>query len=64
MMDALDRREQAFEARSVRDRDLDFRANVRRDRKLGLWAAGLLGKQGAEAEEYVQSLIRAEIEGA
>ncbi len=62
-MDAMQQRERAFEARFAYDQDLDFRAQVRRDRKLGLWAASLLGKQGGEAEEYAQSLIAAEIEG-
>ena len=62
-MDAMQQREQAFEAKFAHDQDLDFRAQVRRDRKLGLWAASLLGKRGAEAEEYAQSLIAAEIEG-
>ncbi len=63
-MDAMERREQAFEARFAQEQDLGFRAHVRRSQKLGSWAAGLLGKRGAEAEEYVQCLIRAEIEGA
>ena len=63
-MDVMNRREQAFEARFAHEQDLDFRAHVRRDRKLGLWAAGLLGKRDGSAEEYAQSLIAAEIEGA
>ena len=63
-MDATDPREEAFQSPFAREHTLAFRAHVRRDRKLGLWAAGLLGKRDGQAEEYAQSLIAAEIEGA
>lgn len=63
-MDAMNRHEEGIEPRFAREHTLAFRAHVRRDRKLGLWAAGLLGKRDGQAEEYAQSLIAAEIEGA
>ena len=62
-MTTFDRREEAFEARFAHDENIDFRAHARRNLKLGLWAAGHLGKSGDEAHEYAQALVTAEIEG-
>ncbi len=62
-MTTFDQREKAFESRFAHDEELMFRAHARRDRRLGLWAAALLGKQDSEADEYAQALISAEIEG-
>jgi hypothetical protein len=41
-----------------------FRAEARRNRLLGLWAAGLLGKSGDEAAEYAMSVVQADFEEA
>ena len=62
-MTTFDRREEAFENRYAHDEELAFRAHARRNHKLGLWAAGHLGKHGQEAEEYAQAMVTAEIEG-
>ena len=61
-MTEYDKREQAFEAAFAHDEDMRFKALARRDRKLGLWAAGLMGKSGAEAEAYAETLIVASLE--
>ena len=61
-MTNFDEREQAFEAAFAHDEELRFKAVARRDRKLGLWAAGLMGKTGADAESYAQILIAAGLE--
>lgn len=58
-MTTYDERERAFEAAFAHDQELQFKAQARRDHKLGLWAAGLLGKSGAAAEAYAQSVIDA-----
>jgi hypothetical protein len=61
-MTTFDKREQAFEAKLAHDEELKFKANVRRNKWLGLWAAEKLGKSGAEAENYAASLIAADLE--
>jgi hypothetical protein len=60
-MTTFDQREQAYEAKLAHDEELKFRASVRRNKWLGLWAAAKMGKGGADAEAYALSLIEAEI---
>ncbi|SFK05610.1 DUF1476 domain-containing protein [Methylocapsa palsarum] len=60
-MTTFDERENAFEAKLAHDEELKFKASARRDKKLGLWAAGKLAKSGAAAEEYASSLISADV---
>lgn len=62
LMTTFDEREQAFEAKLAHDEELKFKANVRRNKWLGLWAAEKLGKTGAAAEDYATSLIAADLE--
>ncbi|MEJ0095601.1 MAG: DUF1476 domain-containing protein [Methylocella sp.] len=61
-MTTFDKREQAFEAKLAHDHELRFRALVRRNKLLGLWAAEKLGKAAAEAEAYAASLVAADVE--
>lgn len=61
-MTTFDKREQAFEAKLAHDEELKFKANVRRNKWLGLWAAEKLGKTGADAESYAASLVAADLE--
>ncbi|TNC68052.1 DUF1476 domain-containing protein [Rubellimicrobium roseum] len=63
-MTTFDDRERAFEAKFAHDAEMQFKAEARRDRLLGLWAAGLLGKTGPEAEAYAQEIIRADLRSA
>lgn len=64
-MTTFDKREQGFEAKLAHDEELHFRAVARRDKQFGLWIAGKLGKTGADAEAYAQSLVKTEVaEGA
>jgi hypothetical protein len=57
IMTTFDEREHAFEAKLAHDEELKFKARARRDKKLGLWAAGKLGKTGAAAEDYASRLV-------
>ena len=63
-MTTFDKREDAFEKKFAHDAELRFKAEARRNRMLGTWAAGLLGKRGAEADAYVRSVIDADFEQA
>ena len=60
-MTTFDEREHAFEEKYAHDEELRFKARVRRDKWLGLWAAEKLGKTGPEAEDYAANLVVAEI---
>ncbi|HLH93649.1 MAG TPA: DUF1476 domain-containing protein [Xanthobacteraceae bacterium] len=61
-MTTFDKREEAFEQQFVHDEELKFKATVRRDRLLGLWAAEKLGLSGAAAESYAQEIVVADVE--
>lgn len=56
-MTTYDHREQAFEAEFTHDAEMRFRAHARRDRKLGLWAAALIGKTGEAAHDYAAGIV-------
>jgi hypothetical protein len=43
---------------------MQFRAEARRNKLLGLWAAELMGKAGDEAAEYAMSVVNADFEEA
>jgi hypothetical protein len=62
-MTTFDERENAYEAKLAHDEELKFKANVRRNKWLGLWAAAKLGKTGAAADDYVNDLIAAQLKG-
>jgi len=63
-MTTFDDREHAFEAKYAHDADLQFRAEARRNKLTGLWAAGLLGKSGEAAADYAMSVVSADFEEA
>ena len=60
-MTTFDRREQAFEAHFALDQEQEFKAEARRDRRLGEWAGQKLGLSGPELESYVKSVMRADL---
>jgi hypothetical protein len=59
-MTTFDKRKDAFENKYAHDEELRFRAEARRNKLLGLWAAGLLGKTGADADAYARSVVEAD----
>jgi hypothetical protein len=61
-MTTFDQRERAFEKKFAQDEELRFRANARRNRFLGLWAAKKLGLFGPAAESYARALVTAEVD--
>lgn len=61
-MTSFDNREKAFENKFAYDQDLKFKAEVRRDRLVGAWAAKLLGLSGEAAGAYVQSMVKADMQ--
>lgn len=63
-MTTFDDRENAFEAKFAHDEEMQFKAQARCNKLLGLWAAALLGKAGEAAEEYAKSVVKADFEEA
>ena len=63
-MTTFDKREEGFEKQFAHDEELRFKAMARRNKMLGLWAAGVLGKSGADAEAYAKEVVLADFEEA
>ena len=63
-MTTFDDRESAFENKFAHDEEMNFKAAARGHKKLGLWAAELLGKSGDDAEDYAKSVVLADFEEA
>ena len=63
-MTTFDDRENAFENKFAHDAEMQFRAEARRNKLLGLWAAELLGKSGDDADAYAREVIKSDFEEA
>lgn len=63
-MTTFDDRENAFEAKYAHDADMQFKADARRNKLLGLWAAGLMGLSGDAAANYAKEVVKADFEEA
>jgi hypothetical protein len=57
-------REKGFERKFAMDEELRFKANARRNKLLGLWAAEKLGKSGDDADAYAKECVVADFEEA
>ena len=62
MTTTFDKREEGFEKQFAHDEELRFKAMARRNKMLGLWAAGILGKSGPDAEAYAKEVVMADFE--
>jgi hypothetical protein len=63
-MTTFDKREEGFEKKFAHDEELLFKANARRNKLLGMWAAEKLGLTGSEAEAYAKSVVVADFDEA
>ena len=63
-MSGFDDRENAFENKFAHDSQMQFRAEARRNKLTGLWAADLMGKTGDEAAAYAMDVVSADFEEA
>lgn len=63
-MSSFDQREEGFEKKFALDEELRFKAEARRNKLLGLWAAGQLGLSGDEAAAYAKEVVAADFEEA
>ena len=63
-MSAFDDRENAFENKYAHDAEMQFKAEARRNKLLGLWAAELLGKSDGDAADYAKEVVKSDFEEA
>lgn len=61
-MTTFDERETAYENKFAHDAEMRFKADARRNRLLGDWAAALLGKTGEDARAYALTVVSADFE--
>ena len=63
-MGIFDDRKSSAESQFVLDAAKEFKAQARRNKQLGLWAAERMGLQPAEREAFAQSVVVADMEEA
>lgn len=63
-MSTFDDRESAFENKYAHDEEMQFKAQARCNKLLGLWAAELMGKSGDDAAAYAKEVVIADFEEA
>jgi hypothetical protein len=61
-MASFDERQKGFEKKFEKDQELQFKAQARRNRLLGLWAAELMGMKGADADAYAKDVVKSDFE--
>ena len=61
-MTTFNDREKSFEKKFQHDQEIQFKVNARKNKLLGLWAAGLLCRAGADAEAYAKEVVMADFE--
>ena len=63
-MSQFDDRQRAEEKKYQLDQELEFKAQARRAKLTGLWAAGHMGLSGEAAADYAKSVVVADLEEA
>ena len=61
-MTTFDERKKAFESKFAHDEQLKFKVEARANKLLGIWAAGLLGLRGDEADKYAREVIESDFD--
>ena len=63
-MGEFDKRERGEEGKFALDNETRFKAEARRNKLLGLWAAQLMGITGDEAANYAMEVVKSDLEEA
>ncbi len=64
-MSSFEDRQKGFEAKFAHDEQMQFKADARRNKLLGLWAAGRMGMMDPkQAMDYAQEVVKADFEEA
>jgi hypothetical protein len=62
MADTFGDREKGYEAKFKLDEEKRFKAEARRNKMIGLWAAAKMGMSTSEAETYAKTVVAADFE--
>jgi hypothetical protein len=62
MAGAFEKREKGFETKWAHDEELRFKVFARRNKLLGIWAAGQMGISGPAVDAYARDVIAADFE--
>ena len=63
-MNKFDEREKSFEKKFAKDEELKFKLAARSNKYLGEWVSSELGKNEEEKKNYIQEIIKADMEEA
>ena len=63
-MSKFDEREKSFEKKFAKDQELQFKVSARRNKYLAEWASSSLGKNDEQKLNYIQEVIKADLEEA
>src|SRR4029079_19427480 len=62
MAGAFEKREKGFETKWAHDEELRFKVFARRNKLLGLWAAGEMAMTGPAADAYAKEVVASDFE--
>ena len=63
-MNKFNEREKSFEKKFQMDEELQFKIAARSNKYLGEWASSMLGKNEEDKKNYIQEIIRSDLEEA
>ena len=63
-MNKFDERQKSFEKKFAKDQELQFKVAARSNKYLGEWISSKLGKTEEEKQNYIQEIIKADMEEA
>ena len=63
-MNKFDEREKSFEKKFAKDQELQFKVAARSNKYLGEWVSTKLGKNKDDKQNYIQEIIKADMEEA
>ena len=63
-MSKFDERQKSFEKKFQMDEELQFKIAARSNKYLGEWASSMLGKNEEDKKNYIQEIIRSDLEEA
>ena len=61
-MSKFEEREKSFEKKFAHDQELQFKFSAKRNKYLAEWASSILGKNDEQKQNYVQEIIKADLE--
>ena len=63
-MNKFSEREKSFETKFAKDQELQFKVSAKRNKYLAEWVSSKLGKNDEQRQNYVQEVIKADLEEA